>query len=263
MSELLQEYRALDRFVSKLGPDGFNKLTPGTTRSVYDQLSHIAYFDKVSLLAIENPAAFADLAEEFAPKFTEKPLAETVREYLAIHDPEELIDVWRGWYERLSAHLDDLPDKGRLPWFGPDMSVKSFATARLAQTWAHGQDIYDALGHQRDHTDRIKNIAHLGVITFDWSFTNRNMTPPETKVRVELVSPSGANWLWNDHPDLPSIVGRAEEFCLVATQRRNIRDTDLEITGADAMLWMENCQCFAGPPLTGPEQGVRLQNYAG
>ena len=217
----------------------------------------------VSLLAIEDPSAFANLAEKIAPKFTEKPLAETVNEHLAIHNFEELIDVWHGWYNRLSAHLDNLPEISRLPWFGPDMSVRSFAAARLAQTWAHGQDIYDALGQTRENSDRIKNIAHLGVITFDWSFTNRNMTPPETKVRLELVSPSGATWIWNDHPGLPCISGMAEEFCLVVTQRRNIQDTELEVSGSDAMLWMENCQCFAGPPLTGPEKGVRLQNYAG
>ena len=32
----------------------------------------------------------------------------------------------------------------RLPWYGPDMSPASSVTARLMETWAHGQDVCDA-----------------------------------------------------------------------------------------------------------------------
>ncbi|MBT7261173.1 MAG: TIGR03084 family protein, partial [Desulfobacula sp.] len=33
----------------------------------------------------------------------------------------------------------------RLPWYGPDMSGPSFVTGRLMETWAHSQDVFDAL----------------------------------------------------------------------------------------------------------------------
>ena len=39
--------------------------------------------------------------------------------------------------------------KGRVKWAGPDMSVLSSITARLMETWAHSQAIYDMLGHKR------------------------------------------------------------------------------------------------------------------
>ena len=32
------------------------------------------------------------------------------------------------------------------PWYGPSMSARSFVTARLMETWAHGMDVADALG---------------------------------------------------------------------------------------------------------------------
>jgi hypothetical protein len=48
------------------------------------------------------------------------------------------------------------------------------------------------------------------------------------------------------------VTGRAEEFCLVVTQRRHVDDTDLEVTGALATDWMSKAQAFAGAPTEGP-----------
>ena len=45
-----------------------------------------------------------------------------------------------------------------------------------------------------------------------------------------------------------SVSGDGEEFCLVVTQRRNIADTALEVTGDIADQWMQIAQAFAGPP---------------
>ena len=36
-------------------------------------------------------------------------------------------------------------DPKRLPWFGPDMGVRMFTTARYMETWAHGQEVYDLM----------------------------------------------------------------------------------------------------------------------
>jgi hypothetical protein len=37
-----------------------------------------------------------------------------------------------------------LTDGDRVEWYGPSMGAKSFLTARLMETWAHGQDVLDA-----------------------------------------------------------------------------------------------------------------------
>jgi len=44
-------------------------------------------------------------------------------------------------------------------------------------------------------------------------------------------------------------------FCLAATQRRNVRDTDLKIQGIVANRWMAIIQAFAGPPGNAPSPG--------
>ena len=44
------------------------------------------------------------------------------------------------------------------------MGAKSFLTARLMEAWAHGQDICDTVGVEREPTDRLRHIAQLGYI---------------------------------------------------------------------------------------------------
>ena len=125
------------------------------------------------------------------------------------------------------------------------------------ETWAHGQAVYDLLGVVRANTDRIRNIAVLGVNTYDWSFKVRGEKPPAPKPHLRLTAPSGEIWRWNDPSEADLIAGAAEEFCQVVTQVRNIADTRLQVVGASAQAWMAKAQCFAGGPETPPAPGTR------
>jgi uncharacterized protein (TIGR03084 family) len=136
------------------------------------------------------------------------------------------------------------------------MSALSFATARLMEVWAHGQDVADALGIERVPTDRLRHIAHLGVATFGWSFTSRRMKVPDSPVRVEITSPSGELWTWGPETAGDIVRGPAEDFCLVVVQRRNPADTRLAIEGATARQWMSIAQTYAGPPGAGRKPGM-------
>jgi len=76
---------------------------------------------------------------------------------------------------------------------------------------------------------------------------------------VELESPSGKSWVWNDEIEGEYVGGSAVEFCQVVTQVRNIQDTQLTVTGDNAKQWMAVAQCFAGPPEDPPLAGTRFQ----
>jgi uncharacterized protein (TIGR03084 family) len=91
-------------------------------------------------------------------------------------------------------------------------------------------------------------VAHIGVSTRGWSYVNRGLTPPETPVRVELTGPSGDVWTWGPEDATDIVRGTALDFCLVATQRRNLADTALAVSGDAAAEWMAIAQAFAGPP---------------
>ena len=136
------------------------------------------------------------------------------------------------------------------------MSAKSHVTGRLMETWAHGQDIVDALEVHRPPTDRLRHIAHLGFTTFGWSFSNHNMEVPDTPVRLELTSSSGEPWTWGPEQAENIVRGPAKDFCLVIIQRRNVADTDIVTERDIASKWMSIAQCFAGPPTIGPKPGT-------
>ena len=154
----------------------------------------------------------------------------------------------------------DADPKARLKWAGPDMSARSSITARLMETWAHGQEVYDHLGIVRQNADRIKNIVILGVNTFGWTYATRKQTPPGPMPHLRLIAPSGAIWTYGDESNMELITGPAEEFCQIVTQTRNIADTSLKVTGPVATDWMSKAQCFAGPPETPPAPGLRTTN---
>ena len=172
-------------------------------------------------------------------------------------------DLLESWHEDVAHTADlfaDADPKARLKWAGPDMSARSSITARLMETWAHGQEVYDHLGVERENADRIQNIVVLGVNTFGWTYMTRKEDPPGPMPYLELTAPSGAVWTYGDESETERVAGLAEEFCQVVTQTRNVADTDLIVTGATARDWMSKAQCFAGAPETPPAPGARFRN---
>lgn len=174
-----------------------------------------------------------------------------------------LLDAWRAGFNATADAFATADPKARLKWPGPDMSARSSITARLMETWAHGQEVYDHLGVVRRNADRIQNIVVLGVNTFGWTYATRGTTPPGPMPHLLLTAPSGAVWTYGDPSEAERIEGPAEAFCQVVTQTRNIADTTLKVTGAVATDWMSKAQCFAGPPETPPAPGVRHTRRVG
>jgi uncharacterized protein (TIGR03084 family) len=180
---------------------------------------------------------------------------------LGPEEPETLLTLWRDIRSRLIRRLSRMSPKDRLPWYGPDMSARSFATARLMETWGHAQDVFDALQVKRVNCARLHHVAHIGVTTFDWSFIARKLQAPGIKPRVELTGPSGELWEWGEPDAMERVWGSAEEFCLVVTQRRNVADTGLKWQGENVAKWLTIAQAFAGVPQEPPVPGVRVVDY--
>ena len=135
------------------------------------------------------------------------------------------------------------------------MSVASFITARLMETWAHAQDVFDAFGVARVPSTRLRHVAHIGVLALPNSYRARGLDVPDAAVRVELEAPDGTTWEWGDPDAADSVRGPALDFCLVATQRRHVADTALVVVGPVATEWIAIAQTFAGPPGAGRTPG--------
>jgi uncharacterized protein (TIGR03084 family) len=168
-------------------------------------------------------------------------------------DGDALLAWWEEAHTGMMAAFTGADPTTRVPWFGPPMGVLSFISARVMETWAHGVDVADALGVRREPTERLRHVAHLGVRTRPFSYLVRGRDVPLGRIDVELTSPTGESWIWtagaSDDGEPPSTVeGTALDFCLVVTQRRNVADTGLVISGEPAADWMSVAQAFAGPP---------------
>jgi uncharacterized protein (TIGR03084 family) len=140
------------------------------------------------------------------------------------------------------------------------MSARSSITARLMETWAHGQEVYDVLGVERIDSDRIKNIVVLGVNTYAWTYLVRKQEPLGPMPFVKLTSPSGEVWTFGEDDGANRVEGLASEFCQVVTQTRNVKDTALRVSGPVAEDWMSKAQCFAGGRNDPPAPGTRFRS---
>ncbi|ACL04353.1 wyosine base formation [Desulfatibacillum aliphaticivorans] len=250
--DLAAEGQALDDIVANISDEEWDIVTPFDGWTVKAEIAHIAFFDYIARLSASDKESFDMEMTKMIENFDR--LFEVTLEPGMNRSNQELLAWWRAERKAMiDAYLACDP-KQRLPWHIP-MSARSSATARLMETWAHGQDVVDALCVKREATDRLKHIAHLGVATFGWSFKVRDLTPPDAPVRVELTGPSGDLWTWGDKTAADKIVGDAEDFCLVVIQRRHFKDTKLEVIGDTAEKWMSVAQVFAGPPAEGPKPG--------
>jgi uncharacterized protein (TIGR03084 family) len=168
-----------------------------------------------------------------------------------------LRERWHLHFHKMCDTLAASNPATRMAWYGPDMGLRMFASSRQMETWAHGQEIYDLLGLQRDNSDRIRHVCVMGVKTFGWTYINRGEPVPEPAPHIRLTAPSGAVWEWNEPQDDNRVEGPAVGFCQVVTQTRNAAEVGITTTGDTAAHWMQVAQCFAGPPTTPPPPGQR------
>ena len=256
LTDLAAEQHDLDALVVGLDDAGWDTPTPSEGWAVRDQVSHLAFFDGRAHMALTEPATFmAEVEAALAdPRGADSLMEEHLAEGRALA-PAELLRWWRAERERLMAALATTDRNARVPWYGPPMSAVSFATARLMETWAHGQDVADTMGVTRLPTARLRHVAHIGVRAMPFSFTVRGLHVPTDPVFVELYGPSRDVWTWGPGDAADAVRGAAVDFCLVVTQRRHIDDVHLEIVGPVAKEWMAIAQAFAGAPGPGRHPG--------
>ncbi|MFT5775386.1 TIGR03084 family metal-binding protein [Hyphomonas sp.] len=252
--DFLDESTALHALLAPLDDGAFGQATTFKAWTFDDVLRHLHYWNWMAWLQLNDESVLVAQMDAIARAGGMRPV-----EAAHVDDAggQALLALWIAQAEATAKAYDSADPKARLKWVGPDMSARSSITARLMETWAHGQEIYDQLGVVRQNADRIRNIVVLGINTFGWTFKNRKLDIPETMPNVVLTAPSGEVWTYGEAGGPDRIEGPAEEFCQVVTQTRNVADTSLVVTGPIATQWMGFAQCFAGKPETPPAPGIR------
>lgn len=251
LTDLAAEGEALETIVAGLSDEDWARSTPAPGWTIAHQVAHLAWTDQASILAATDAAGFNKELEVALANMERH--VDDAAEAGSKTPPAELLTSWRAGRAALAEALRGVPEGTKVPWFGPPMSPTSMATARLMETWAHTQDVADALGVERPVTDRIRHVAHIGARTRDYAYLVNDRPAPAEPFRVELVAPSGTVWTWGPEEAEQRVTGPALDFCLLVTQRRNRADLALVATGPDADAWLDIAQAFAGPPGNGRE----------
>lgn len=243
--DLAGETAALRTVLAGLGAADWARPTPADGWTVTDQVTHLAYFDDVTFLSVTDPGRLQQTVAGLTAGGDDFP--DRIAAQYSGTAPAQLL----AWFDRsraaLIAAFRQADPAVRLPWFGVSMSPASSVTARLMETWAHGQDVLDALGIARVPTARLRHVADLGIRALPYSYTVRGLEPPAAPVRVELAGPGGEQWAWGPPQAADRVTGTALDFCLLVTQRRHRADTALTVTGPVARQWTAIAQAFAGP----------------
>jgi len=147
---------------------------------------------------------------------------------------EELRDRWSSGADRLLAILDGMDLSTRVTWVAGELSARTLATTRLAETWIHAGDIAEALNITIPPTDRLRLIARLAWRTLPYAFgvAGRTMEGP---VAFRLVAPNGQAWDFVPEAAVTTIWGPAADLCNVAARRVDPSATSLRGEGPNVV----------------------------
>jgi uncharacterized protein (TIGR03084 family) len=243
--DLLAERVETFTLVEPLDDDAWRTPTPAPGWTVLDQVTHLAFFDDAAGQSIADPDGFRASRSAAVGD-----MVEGIRAANEHRTGADATDWLRRAGHALVRAARAADPSVRTPWYGPDMSIASTITARIMETWAHTQDIADALGVERTPSPRLAHVAFIGCRALPNSYRAQRLPVPDAAVRVLL-----GDWSYGPEDAENVVTGSLQDFCLVVTQRRHPDDTDLVATGPVAREWLSIAQAFAGPPGAGRRPG--------
>lgn len=244
--DLIAETAALTAVVGDLTEEQWRLPTVAAGWDSHETVLHLGAADWIAYLTLTDP-------KSFAVEHGRMSSGEVSLNKLVGPDVRALSggDLWRWFLDGRDAMIDalrQLNPKDRIAWIGPQIGARSMATGRLMETWTHSHDLADTFGVDYPQTDRLRNIAHLGFVTRDFSYVNRGLTPPTDPIRVELTGPGGDLWTWGPDDAADRVTATAYEFCKVLTRRLPLAESTVHVEGPHATQWMEIAQPWIEPP---------------
>ncbi|GAA3071209.1 TIGR03084 family metal-binding protein [Streptosporangium carneum] len=253
ISDVTTEGEEVDRLVAGLDAAGWALPTPAPGWTIKHQIAHLIFIFRLAGLAASDPETFKALAAGAGKDFNGAVNA-ALEEYLN-DPPETLFARWQAEREASLKALAAVPEDQTVPWLVRPLPPAVLASAGYMELFGHGQDIADALGVRREPTDRIRHLVGFAVLTKEFGYLSRGLTPPQEEFRFELTSPSGERWEFGPEDAAQRITGPAHDFCLLVVRRRHRDDLALTASGAEADRWLDIAQAYRGPAGAGRSPG--------
>ncbi len=203
---------------------------------VSDVVLHLAQSDEMAIASAT--VGWAGVASERTAAWSR---ASSVDEGVAVMVERErgmptagLLARWSTSADQLIEVLDAMDLSKRVTWVAGELSARTLATTRLAETWIHAGDVADAVGAELEDTDRLRLISRLAWRTLPYAFASAGLQM-QGPVAFHLVAPNGEEWVFlPDETPVTAITGSAVELCAIAARRRNPSETSLRGEGPDA-----------------------------
>ncbi|NVI88033.1 maleylpyruvate isomerase family mycothiol-dependent enzyme [Actinomadura sp. BRA 177] len=235
--DLNAEYHQLDAMLASLTPEQWAHPSGAEGWTVSDVVLHLAQTNEV----ISDPA-IGDGTPFLSS--TGRTVDDVVADMVAAErgmPPSDLLARWRKTAFATTELLRTQPPGIRMSWVRTSLSPRTLATTRIAEHWAHAQDIAVPLGIDYPDTARLRHIAWLAHRTLPYAFSVEGL--PDAPVHCDLTAPDGTHWTFGD-PSAPSrITGPAADFCRVGARRLTPAQTTLTAEGphaTDALRLLRN-----------------------
>lgn len=254
LGALTAEGDHLDSWVADLSEEEWRRPTPAPGWTVAHQIAHLVAVFRLATLAATRPEKFAALQADLRDRDFTETVESALSEHLAL-PPRELLTRWRADREVAVRALSAVPPDSLVPWLVNPLPPPVLAAAGLMETFAHGQDVADALGLPREPTDRLRHVVSFAVRTRDFGYQARGLTPPEELFRFEILMPSGERLMFGPEDAVQRVTGPALDFCLLVTRRRHRDDLGVTAEGELADHWLDIAQAYRGPAGEGRPPG--------
>ena len=235
LADLVAEEQSLDQFLQGLHERQWRRPTLADGWDVRDVVSHLASLETFAAGLIEERAETIDPPiTDFQKWIDDGVESGRTKRY------QEIIEWWRSGRARVVDALSRVDAGYRIPWVLGTMSARSFATLRLMETWAHGLDIRggfpvepDPESEEEEEVDssRIRHVAWLAHRMLPWAFEQAGEPFPEQGIRVQLIGPRYARWVYGPEDSDQTIKGHAGDWCRVAVGRLDSAETGLKTNG--------------------------------
>jgi uncharacterized protein (TIGR03084 family) len=247
LSALADQTDELDGMVAGLDDAGWDAPSACEGWSVSDVVLHLAQTNEMAIASLEDrfPGFVARMAAGAPPTADVDEAAGLMVERERGAPGPEVLARWREGAAALQAGLAAGDMQRRVTWVAGELSTRTLATTRLAETWIHTGDVAAAFGEPPSASDRLWHIARLAWRTLPYAFARdgRTLTGP---VAFELRAPGGEDWTFAPDGDAATTVhGDALDLCRVAARRVEAVDTGLTAEGPDADAVLELVRTFA------------------
>jgi uncharacterized protein (TIGR03084 family) len=247
VAALAEQHAELAGLLAELDDDDWQRPSPCEGWTVADVVLHLAQTDELALASVRGH--LAETGAELTGGLGSATNVDETAEHMVARErgrPGDAVrERWQASADELRRVLAASDPSRRVAWVSGELSTRTLATTRVAETWIHTRDVGEALGAVPAPTDRLRDVARLAWRTLPYAFARagRELSGP---IAFELRGPSGAAWDFVPEEEPVTLVrGDGVELCLVAARRVDPRDTALRGEGPDAEAVLDLVRTYA------------------